>query len=56
MANVKIERKGNKITVTSFFTNQTFRGEYKDGLLTSKKPLDLRMIVKALRMEEEGKL
>lgn len=56
MANVKIERNGNKITVTSFFTNQVFKGEYVDGLLKTKKPLDLKMISKALKLEAEGKL
>jgi hypothetical protein len=42
MANIKINRKGNKIEVISFFTNQVFKGEYVDGRLKTKKPLDLK--------------
>lgn len=54
MENIKIIRKGNKIEVISFFSNQVFKGEFVDGYLKAT-PLAKKMIVKALKLEAEHK-
>jgi hypothetical protein len=54
MEQVHIFRKGDKIEVHSDFLNRSFRGEFVNGILKTKKPIDLKMIKKALDMEAKG--